>query len=240
MIQLSPRLGTVIKELIAKVKVKYTDPMNTPSPLVRIILPLLFVIAFNAVAEEVVSVYLKYQPHQWGRAADRQELLVVTEEDMKQAPSVNASGEGHLTGVILNRSQGDQLLALLRERSPVIDGQITLSLISDTGKPVIEWAHGGWDALYHFQIEEAPRELLNEVVRFYAEDPYNGGLVDREYRDNFVIRVLRGDDVFEPDGQLSFGEALAGATLLGDDFQPFYGFRAFYLHTFSDNLHHSL
>lgn len=143
---------------------------------------------------------------------------------MKRASTVEAAGEGHLTGVILNRSQGEELLALLEERSPVVDGQITLSLVSDTGKPVIEWFHEGWDARYHFQLEEAPRELLNEVVRFYAKDPYNGGLVDREYRDNFIIRILAGEDVFEADGQLSFGEALAGATLLGDDFQPFFGF----------------
>jgi len=210
--------------LIGGVKVKYTKSMNTPSPPVRVILPLLFLLAFTAAAEEVVSIYQQYQPQEWGRAADRQGLLAVTENDMKRAPTVKAAEGGHLTGVILNRSQGEELLALLRERSPVVDGQITLSLVSDTEKPVIEWFHKGWDARYHFQLEEAPRELLNEVVRFYAKDPFNGGLVDREYRDNFIIRILAGEDVFKADGELSFGEALAGATLLGDDFQPFFGF----------------
>ena len=198
--------------------------MKTPSPRYRIILPLLLALSFSAAAEEVVSLYQKYQPQQWGRAVDRRGLLVVSVNDMKRAPTVKAENEGYLTGIILQRSHGEELLALLQERSPVVDGQITLSLVSGRGTPVIEWFHQGWDARYHFQLEEAPRALLNEVVRFYAEDPYNGGLVDREYRDNFIIRILAGEDVFEPDGRLSFGEALAGATLLGDDFQPFYGF----------------
>ena len=188
--------------------------------------PILVLLLFTALslwAEEFVSIYQDYQPDRWGRARERSGLISPSLEDLRGASTVEASSGGILTAVILNRDQGDQLLALLKERQTVTDGMITLSMVRSGEKPVLQWYHRGWEARYKFQLDSAPRELLSEIVNFYASDPYNGGLVDREYRDHYIIRIWAGEDILESDGRLSFGEALLGATLLGDGFQPLWG-----------------
>lgn len=173
-------------------------------------------------AEGFVSIYTDYRPSRWGQALERSGLISPTPQMTRNAPTVDGGG---LSAVLLRREHGDELVAMLNRWKSVQNGQITLSMISPGDVPTLEWHHTGWSARYLFRLEEPPAEMLSLISRFYRGDPYNLGIVREEYRNNYVIRVLSGEDVLEQDGVLSFGEAMLGATLLGDPFQPLWGIK---------------
>jgi len=183
------------------------------------------IVTFSTIAEDMVSIYGDYQSQFWGRSDKRSHLITPQVADAWKASTVHAGDGGYLTGVLYEQGQADQLILLIKEQGSVRDGEITLTMIHDGDEPIIEWNHEMWDARYQFQLLKAPKEIFTEIARVYATDPYNGGLVDREYRDNYMIKIIAGEDLLDFNGILSFGEALIGATILGDDFQPLYGFK---------------
>ena len=99
---------------------------------------LLFLAVFSLAGEGFVSIYADFQPDLWGRALQRSGLISPTPEEARQVPTVEAPEGGFLTGVILNREQGEQLMALLRESGSWTDGMISLELLGGEEPPTLE------------------------------------------------------------------------------------------------------
>jgi hypothetical protein len=75
-----------------------------------------------------------------------------------------------------------------------------------------------------FSLEKAGEALYREIDDYYADWPDWQGPVREHYRENWIIRIHRAENVFEPwVDRISYNEALLAATLIADKDQWLWG-----------------
>jgi len=75
-----------------------------------------------------------------------------------------------------------------------------------------------------FSIERANDNLINMVSGFYRNDElWHDELVDY-YKENYVIRIHKTENIFESwTDEITYNEAMVAATLIGDQDQWLWG-----------------
>jgi len=192
--------------------------------ILTVFLLLLAAAGVTSAQDEAVSIYTRFSAAEWGRTGERNQITRIDFSEFLRAPVLKAPpAEGYLTAVLVD---GRIISAVMEKMTPgqtVGDGQASFSWIVREGRQAFQIRDDRWGLDLVFSLEEAPEAMLESIAALYRLDSLNRTLVLQEYREKRVIRIFQASDVLEKDGRLSFGEALAAATLIGDTFQPLYG-----------------
>lgn len=117
--------------------------------------------------------------------------------------------EGFLTPLVFDQTKKERLD---RGEFP----QITLS------RGIYTFRQGGID--FSFTLEKPPAKLLEEIDRYYSDWPEWKEPVREHYLGNWVIRIHRAENVFEPWIDLiTYNEALLSASIIADSDQWLWG-----------------
>ena len=184
---------------------------------------IVFTSAFHLFSDDMVRMYSGVSESLWGRSENRDKVLEIAFTDFRESMSLPAAGEGFLTSVLFDGELADVILVKMDRGDSVSDSRFTFSFIDYNGKPAYRLKQDSWGLDFIFTLEKTPESILETVSGFYKNDPFNRSLVLQEYRENRVIRILRGNDVLDMDGSLNYREAMVAATIIGKHFQPFFG-----------------
>jgi len=176
------------------------------------LLPAFFSMAAFA-DDPMVSIYRDFDDGLFGRSLYRGVLFSVKLESFSRYVSLPVKDINGLTAYLVSNDRAEYLEAGHG------DG-ITLRDNKDR--------HYGYEKngiSISFSLEKAPEDLYEEIKRTYSN---NTGNVIREvtesYRNGFVIRVLRAENVYRPQfSNLDYEDILISAALIGDSFQPLWG-----------------
>ncbi len=174
-------------------------------------------------AQEAVRLYSGFTESTWGRSVTRDETFLVDFSEFSEAMSLSSPDGGYLTAVLVEGELADLIHTTLKPGVELRDGDTTFVQVDFDGIQVYRLRQNKWGLDIMFTLEKSSGEILDDISDFYSQDPYNRALVLQEYRENRLIRIYRGDDVIDGDGEFSFREAMVGATIIGKTFQPFYG-----------------
>ncbi|MDC7220922.1 MAG: hypothetical protein PQJ59_13385 [Spirochaetales bacterium] len=118
--------------------------------------------------------------------------------------------EGYLTPLVLDDQKKGRLEAGLY-KGILSDGEGRFSL-NRNGVDIV------------FSLEKPNEALYREIDAYYEEWPEWHEPVRNHYRDNWVIRIHRAENVFEPwIDRITYNEALLSAALIADEDQWLWG-----------------
>lgn len=160
-----------------------------------------------------VTVYMDGLYRNFGYSSGRQLLLSVKKGSFQSSETKPVSREdGILTMVTLSS-----------ERVKDIRNMDTpLPRISLNGRTIYYYNKDGIE--FSFSLERPGEDVLNLIIKVYAEDPPTLREVMKYYRDNYIIRIFSAENIIHPEKKdITFEEAMLMATLLGDSFQPLLG-----------------
>ncbi|MBN2627861.1 MAG: hypothetical protein JXA95_14435 [Spirochaetales bacterium] len=182
---------------------------------------LLLILAFpglSAQEEDFVSIYDDLSDSTFGRSVDRSIIRGVRLDrfglyrtlPVDRALLDDPREEGFLTPLVFADSKKS---VLDREGYPGVrrNGEGRYLLTAD-----------GIDIT--FSLEKPSPALLEEIDSYYRDWPEWQEPVAARYRDNWVIRIHRAENVFEPwVDRIDYNEALLSAALIADDDQWLWG-----------------
>lgn len=165
--------------------------------------------------EPVVSVYDEFDDGLYGKSVHRGVIVSVKKEAFARAETLdvkNVLEDSYLTAVVMDAGTGGKLLS----------GDFGLSSSMKDGARVFDYRKDGLDI--SFSIEKPKEKLIQMVSDFYSGDEtWHDPLVEH-YRENYVIRIFRAENVFDSwSDEISYNEAMVAATLLGDSDQWLWG-----------------
>lgn len=163
----------------------------------------------------VVSIYDEFDNGLFGKSIHRGVIVSVKKAAFARAETLdvkNDDEQGYLTAVVLDMGTGDRLLA----------GEFDLPYKNMMGYRVYTYSKDGLNI--SFSIERANEKIVQMVSDFYSEDEtWHDPLVEH-YRENYVIRIHRAENIFESwSDEISYNEAMVAATLIGDSDQWLWG-----------------
>ncbi|MCK5249334.1 MAG: hypothetical protein KAJ98_05175 [Spirochaetaceae bacterium] len=75
-----------------------------------------------------------------------------------------------------------------------------------------------------FSLEEAPKDLFDEIRRTYTGRESVIEEVSESYRNGYIIRIHNAENVYRPEfARIDYEDVLVSAALIGDTFQPLWG-----------------
>lgn len=120
--------------------------------------------------------------------------------------------EGFLTPLVFSQEKRERL------------AQGDIAGTSPVGEGRHRYRKDGIDIV--FSLEKPGDDLLDEIDDYYADWPAWRDPVRNRYRENWVIRIHRAENVFEPwIDRITYNEALLAASLIADGEQWLWGVR---------------
>ncbi|MCL2520238.1 MAG: hypothetical protein FWE37_04450 [Spirochaetaceae bacterium] len=179
---------------------------------------------------QYIFVYEDANPQRWGHSLNRVNPHHLEIFDFGLGRIIDLTEEnGFLTSVTLNAAVKEQLDSLLAQNPSItIDGR-NLRLITATAtnphivQPFYVYQERERGIFIGFTLEPAPEEMIASILQFYAREPRIGQIVADYYRTNYVIRVVIVNTIHSRSTQPTIYDFMANATLLGDDFQQWFG-----------------
>lgn len=165
--------------------------------------------------EPVVSIYDEFDDGLYGKSIHRGVIVSVKKASFARAETLDIKNDdeaGYLTAVVMSRDTGDKLLA----------GEYGLPSKKHMGINVFTYSKDGLNI--SFSIEKAGEKMVKMVSDFYSNDQtWHDPLVEH-YKDNYVLRIHRAENVFDSwSDEITYNEAMVAATLLGDTDQWLWG-----------------
>jgi hypothetical protein len=175
--------------------------------------------------ESAVSIYRDFDDGLYGRSLYRGVVFSVklgSFDRYRSLPSAPAEGlTAYLVsaGRALGISRGE-IEGITREG--IVPGSAGRMTVPDIEKWIYAYEKDGLEI--SFALEKAPGDLLAEIRRTYPENEETALLVSSSYRDGFVVRVYRAENVYRPEhSELDYEDVLIAASFAGDRFQPLWG-----------------
>ena len=187
----------------------------------RVMLLLVFLFAFRflgAQEDAFVSIYDDVSDSAFGRSASRSIIRGVRLDrfalyrtlDVERELLDGKGEKGFLTPLVFS----DEKKKLLEEGA--------FEDVSDGGEGIYRLSGNGVDI--SFSLEKPGAELYGEIDSYYEKWPEWREPVRNRYRDNWVIRIHRAENVFEPwIDRITYNEALLAAALIADGDQWLWG-----------------
>ena len=166
--------------------------------------------------EPVVSIYDEFGDGLFGKSIHRGVVVSVKRAAFARAETlaVRQEGEeGFLTAVVMRAETAEKLFT----------GDFALpSAMTASGRRVFTFRRDGLDI--SFSLEKAGEKMISMVSDFYKNDEKWHDPLVKHYRQNYVIRIHRAENIFDSWSEdISYNEAMVAATLLGDDDQWLWG-----------------
>ncbi|MBN2657006.1 MAG: hypothetical protein JXR86_08090 [Spirochaetales bacterium] len=165
--------------------------------------------------EPVVSIYDEFDDGLFGKSRDRGVIVSVKKAAFARAETLEVAedgGSGFLTAVIMSRETAEKLLS----------GKYNLPSKEIGPHRVFTYRSEGLDI--SFSVEMPGQSMIRMVSDFYSGDERWHDLLVEHYRENYVIRIHRAENVFDSwNDEITYNEAMVAATLLGDSDQWLWG-----------------
>lgn len=188
----------------------------------QLFLPFLILLAINIYSDEpFVKIYQTHDNGIYGRSEDRDIVLTVKESVFKRFNSLDINPEiDSLTAVVIRSS----VVKMLEERFEKMDSlQIGYVHLSKKGNIYrIQDDNIFLDLSFSF---EKPNDLIIKAIEdHYPETSKYRKIVSDHYKDNYVIKIHRAENILKPEAQeITYDEALVMATIIGDKDQWLWG-----------------
>jgi len=177
---------------------------------------LCIIISTSLFAEEpVVSIYDEFDDGLFGKSIHRGVIVSVKKAAFARSETLevkNGEEDGFLTAVVVLKENAEKIINgffLLDEEK--VNGKILYSLSKD-GLNI------------SFSIERANDNLINMVSGFYRNDELWHDELVEYYKENYVIRIHKTENIFESwTDEITYNEAMVAATLIGDQDQWLWG-----------------
>lgn len=188
----------------------------------QLILPLLILLTINIFPEETfVKIYQTHDNGIFGRSEERDIVLSVKESVFKRFNSLDINPEiDTLTAVVIRTSIVEKLDELFENRESIQFGYINITKSGNIYR--IEDDSIFLDMSFSF---EKPNDLIIKAIEdHYPETSKYRNIVKDHYKENYVIRIHRAENILKPEAQeITYDEALVMATIIGDKDQWLWG-----------------
>jgi len=175
--------------------------------------------------ESAVSIYRDFDDGLYGRSLYRGVVFSVKLGSFGRYRSLPAEPAEGLTAYLVSSGRAlaisrDEVDGITREGLvPGIAGGMTVPEIE---KWIYAFEKDGLEI--SFALEKAPDDLFDEIMRTYPENEETARLVSSAYREGFVVRVFRAENVYRPEhSEVDYEDVLIAASFAGDRFQPLWG-----------------
>lgn len=166
-------------------------------------------------SETLVSIYDEFDDGLFGKSRHRGVIVSVKKAAFARSESFDIKedgDQGYLTAVVMDKSTVEKLEA----------GYYGLPVYNLMGYKVYHYSSGGLD--FSFSVEQASPAMLQMVSDFYSNDSIWHDPLVEHYKNNYVIRIHRAENVFDSWSEdITYNEAMLAATLFGDKDQWLWG-----------------
>ena len=183
----------------------------------------LVILAFPVYSQQSVSIYRGASAEAAGRSENRSAVFSLNLKDFSEHETTDAAEGGILTAVMVDAVVKKAVDQLLEDSNFVlIENSVISREGSDGGAYGFRWDDYGFEMV--FMLEKPGAELFSEIEAVYTGDAYIAGEVKRSYSDNYVVRVLKAENVIDPQQpNIDITEAVLSASVIGSRFQPLLG-----------------
>ena len=180
--------------------------------------------------KEYATIYDDFDEGQFGRSEYRDLLRSVSLLSFMRTDTISIKNPdndiflGYLTAVVVDSKIEQELR----------NGTIPLERESISKEIIIDNRKTYWSALvytynkngikFSFSLEKPGDKILGMVFNHYKDDDKWRDPVLNHYKANYVVRIFTAENVYEPwNDEITYGEALLMATLIGDRSQWLWG-----------------
>jgi len=163
----------------------------------------------------IVSIYDEFDDGLFGKSRYRGVVVSVKKAAFARAETLDVFEEddaGYITAVVMDRRTVDKLLR----------GDYELPFRDEGDRRIYTYRAEGLDI--SFSVEKPKASMIQMVSDFYSDNErWHNPLVEH-YRENYVIRIHRAENIFDSWSEdITYNEAMVAATLLGDKDQWLWG-----------------
>jgi len=163
----------------------------------------------------IVSIYDEFDDGLFGKSRYRGVVVSVKKAAFARAETLEVFEEeetGFITAVIMDHRTVEKLH----------QGDYALPFREEGDMRIYTYRAEGLDI--SFSVEKPQESMIRMVSDFYNDnDRWHDPLVEH-YRDNYVIRIHRAENIFDSwNEEITYNEAIVAATLLGDKDQWLWG-----------------
>ncbi len=180
-----------------------------------------------------VSIYNDGEADLFGRSRYRSVRSTILDtvygrRDSFDVARVIGGVDEYQTAVVLSSEVRRRLVSLFEEgASAETEGGYRFEWKQEAGVKVFSVSHPDMGLDLAFSLDRPPKEMLQMIRDVYGRNEvwrrWTQPVLDH-YRSHYVITVHRGENIFRPwEEEISYAEALAAATLLGDREQWLWG-----------------
>lgn len=165
--------------------------------------------------DPVVSIYDEFDDGLFGKSRHRGVIVSVKKAAFARSETLDIREEGeqgYLTAVVMSRETAEKLL----------EGAYGLPYKDMDSFRVFTYRSDGLDI--SFSVEQPGPSMIRMVSDFYRDDEKWHDPLVGHYKENYVIRIHRAENVFDSwNDEITYNEAMIAATLLGDRNQWLWG-----------------